>query len=148
MAEIHYTIRKGLYDRLTAATNTLRTAITQTVATVAYYKLYYHIAPQKVAGSTNLTLPYVTFQVLPIVQGRDSATKWYTAIVQFSVASETLGNCETVMGYLVDRLEDSEAGLSFTGATIIAIERQSQRSPELVEGVWNASVDYQITLQQ
>lgn len=148
MAEIHYTIRKGLYDRLVGASNTFRAAVLQTVATVAYYKLYSHIAPQNVTGSTALSLPFVTFHVLPIVPFRDSATKWYTATVQFSVAATTESECENVVGALVDRLEDSEASLSFTGATVIAINRQSQRSPELVEGVWNCSVDYSITLQQ
>lgn len=145
MANINQIIRQGVYTRLTGETNTFRTAIT---LSGTYYKLFYHIAPQLFPGtSTNVTLPYVIFDFLPIVQSKDSGSKFYTLTIQFNIASDSQTECENIAGYLFDRLEDSEASLVFTGYENVIIKREPFIPPFLVDNVWNATAQYKLEIQ-
>jgi len=146
---ILYYIRKGFYDKLIpSGTNTFKTSVLQTVSGTSYYKLYHHLAPQVIPGTkTDVTLPYVVYDTLPITQERDSAVKWYRCMMQFVVAGSSQSEAEDVAGYLTDLLEDSEASLSFTGYTTLGIFREPMISQGFIEGVWNIVVQYSIIIQ-
>lgn len=149
MANILTSLRTGITTRLIGAANTFRTAILQTVASMSYYKFYFHIAPQVIPGtSTALTLPYCVWDLLPMNQQRDSVNKFYDALMQFRVTASTSGDCETTMGYLTDRLEDCEASLSITGYSIIRITAYPLIAPAQLDNVWNGVVQYKLELQK
>ena len=139
MAEVHNAIRVGFYTRLIGATNTFKTAVYKSVT---YPGLYYNIA------NTGETLPYTVFDILPINPDRDTGNKFYEAIVQFRTAHSTLGGCETICGYLKDRLEDSESSLSFSGYTTLRIERQQEIPLGIIDNVWNIVDQYKIQLEK
>jgi len=135
MANISNAIRVGIFSKLIpSSSNTFKTSITS--------RLYFHVAQQ------GASLPYVVYDLLPIGAERDSANKFYDFIVQFVVSSLTIGECETVAGYLVDQLEDSESSLSFTGYKTIRIEREPQVNLGQIDLVWNIAVSYRVQLQK
>jgi hypothetical protein len=138
MAEVHSSIRNGIESRLIGATNTFKTAVYKSVNKPG---LYYNIA------ATGESVPYVVMDILPINPSRDTGTKFYDAIVQFNVSHSTLSNCESVCGYLTDRLEDSEASLTFTGFSIRRIDRKPEIPLGITDNVWNIIIQYGINLE-
>lgn len=147
MANIQNAVRQGIYNRLVGASNAFRTAVTQVVSTVSYYKLFYMEAPQYVTAEVLVTLPYVVMSILPILPDRDSASKWYSCTVQFNVAAASVSECETLTGLLTDRMEDCEAYLSLSGYSVVKIDRAPQVDLGPVDGVWNISVQYSLLFQ-
>lgn len=149
MANILTSLRTGITTRLIGTSNTFRTSILQTIATAAYYKFYFHIAPQVIPGtSTAITLPYCVWDLLPMNNQRNTANKFYDVLMQFRVSSLNLGDCETVMGYLTDRLEDCETSLSITEYYILRITRYPLIVPSQLDNVWNGIVQYKLELQK
>jgi hypothetical protein len=146
MANILADIRKGFYDKLTTGTSSFKTAIKKTIATVDYYKLYYHLAPQVHPGTTTaVELPFVVFDILPVNEDEDSETKLHDCTVQFLVASLTVGECENIAGYITDLLEDTT--LTIGAYKFIEIRRQPLMPAAQNDGVWNSTVQYSIIIQ-
>ena len=144
---LQYYIRKGLFDLLLANT-ALKTAITQTVSATPYYKLYFHEAPQAIPGtSTDVTLPYIVMDLLPISQMRDTATKLYSFTVQFLCAGATLSDVEGLAGNITTAVEDKETSTTMTSHTVISILRDSQINQGLIDGIWNLVVQYSLIIQ-
>ena len=149
MANILTTIRTGFYTYLLSGSSSFKTAITQTIDSTDYYNIYNHQAPSKVTGTiTSLVLPYVVFDILPISTSRDSASKMFDGICQFRIVASTIGAAETLAGYLIDLLEDSESSLSFTNYNLIKIEKEPVVPLGQSEGRWNIVVPYLITIGQ
>lgn len=139
MAEVHNAIRTGFYTRLMGATNTFKTAVYKSAT---YPGLYYNIA------NTGETLPYTVFDILPINPSLDSASKFYECLIQFNVAHTTLGGCETIAGYLNDRLDDSLSSLSFTGYSALRFDRRPEIPLGIIDNVWNIIVQYGLYLEK
>ena len=149
MANILTTIRDGIHSFLITGTNSFKTSITQTESSTDYYNLFYHQGEQVLPGTqVDVDFPYVVFDVLPLSTDRDSATKTYECIVQFNVAALTADNSEDVMGYLIDKLEDSESSLIFTNYNLIRIDKQPIVPLGKIDNVWNISIPYLITIEQ
>lgn len=147
MANLLTTIRTGFYSFLTTDSSNFKTGILQTVSSVAYYKLFNHIAPSKIAG-VDLTLPYVVFDLLPLTTNRDSASKYFEGSCQFRISANTIGEAETLSGYLIDVLEDSESSLTFTNYNLIRIDKEPIVSLGQIDGLYNIVVPYLITIGQ
>ena len=146
MANILKDIRTGFYTTLTTGTTDFKTAIKKAIATVDYYRLYYHEAPQVYPGTTTaIEEPYVVFDILPVEQDRDTACKLYRTTVQFLVASLTVGECENIAGYITDLLETATP----TFGTYLLVE--TRREPQIFLGkqdvVYTCIVQYSIIIQ-
>jgi hypothetical protein len=145
-------IRSGITNRLTGAINTFRTAILQTVSTVTYYKLYFHKCPIQIPGtSTDITFPYCVWDMLPLNFTFDTVNEFPDLQLQFRVSGlESVGltAVENIMGYLDDRIKNSESNLSITGYKTIRISKYPMTVPFLVDNVWNGIVEYKLELQK
>lgn len=145
MANILTSLRQGITTRLIGSTNDFRTAITQS----GYYKFYFHIAPQVIPGtSTSVVPPYCVWDLLPMNNNEDTVNKFYNVVMQFRVSSLAIGECENIMGYLTDRLEDCENYLTITSHSIVRITRHPLIAPSMIDNVWNGIVQYKIELQK
>jgi hypothetical protein len=146
----HYLIRKAIFDYIAGSSNTLRTAITATVAAVAHYKLYFGIAPEVIPGTTTkIEPPYITYNILTIPQTRDSASKWYPTVMQFNCVALSLENAEALAALLTARMDDCERLLTIgSGASAIEVTRQFQLAPDEVGTYANIIIQYSFTLQR
>lgn len=126
-------LRTGLYNLLTNSAE-----LTALIST----RVYYHEALH------NATLPYVVFDILNSLEDRDSASKFFPHMCQFTVAGTTLGSVESVMTALTNALDDKESSLTVTGFGIITITKDFQRLPEYIDKVWNQIIQYTITTQK
>ena len=149
MANIQADIRSGFYTLLTTGTTVFKTAITKVVGASTFIRLYYSQAPQVYPGTTSeVDPPYVIFDILPIDQEMDTATKLYRCTVQFLVASLSVGECENICGYISDMLEDSESSLTIGTYKVIEIRRQPQIYQGEVDKVCTGIVQYSIIIQK
>lgn len=147
MANLLNAIRAGIYSKLSSDVGII-SAVTQVVGMTSHVKVYSPLAPAEVPGTTTrVTLPYVVFEILPVLQDRDSASKWYTFSVQVMVGTQTLAAGEDLIGKITTCLEDSESSLSITGYTVLSVMRESQQFVTFSESVWSCSIQYNITIQ-
>lgn len=148
MSNIDLDIRKGLYERLTAAANTFRTAIAQTVGATTFYKLFDEEAPQQFPGTTtDVKPPYVVMDILPITPARDSADTIETCSVAFNICSLTKIECGNIAGLLADRLDDCELSLSIGTFKVVRIQKEFQMRLPRLDLVYNIVVQYSLTIQ-
>jgi hypothetical protein len=152
MANILTSLRNGIQTRMIGTDNTFRTSILQTVSTVSYYKLYFHIAPQQVPGTqTDVTLPYVVWDMLPINYDFDTVNEFNDITIQFRVSglsSAGVEAVETIMGLIHDRFKDCEADLSISGYKVVVIRTLPIFPPFLTDNVWNGVLQYSLQLQK
>lgn len=149
MANMLTAIRTGFYSFITGNSTPLRTAITQTENGTDYYKLFSHLALQNLPGTTvEVNRPFIVFDLLPVSTDRDTASKNYECTAQFRVVANSQGACETLVGKLIDQLEDSEQSLSFVGYNLVMINKEPVISLGQIDRLWNVVVPYLITLEQ
>lgn len=148
MPNINNDIRVGFFNKLLTGT-ALKAAVAQVSGGTTHYKIYYQQAPQEIPGtSAAVVLPYVTMSILPILQDRDSVSKWYAATVQFLVAALTPGEAETIAGHLTDLLEDCESTLTIGLYTTVQITRGEQVNLGAIDEVENIAVQYGIIIER
>jgi hypothetical protein len=148
-------LRTGITTRLTGATNTFRTAIAQTYLTNTHYKLYFHKAALKFPGlgagvDVDITFPYCVWDMLPLNFTFDTVNEFPDLRLQFRVSGlESVGltAVENIMGYLEDRLKNSESSLSITGYKTIRITKYPLTPCYTVDNVWNGIIEYKLELQ-
>lgn len=145
-------LRTGITTLLIGSGNTFRSSIQQTVSTITYYKLYFHEAPQQIPGTTtDLTLPYVVWDMLPINFDWDSVNEFNDLLIQFRVSGLTsvgLTAVENIMGYINDIMKNCESILSITGYKVLRIRTNPLTPPSKLDNVWNGIVEYKLELQK
>jgi Ni,Fe-hydrogenase I cytochrome b subunit len=127
-------LRSGIYSFLTTGTNTFKTAVGG--------KLYYHLTPQ------GITAPWAVFDIITATETEDTAVKFITHLVQFTVIGISLSSVETLMTTLTDVFDDKENSLLVSGFSVIKINKDFQRPPEFGETLWSQIVQYSIELQK
>jgi len=140
-------IQSGIYNRLVGDSNDFRTAIT---LSTGKYKMFYEFVEREYfpGTTTKVTLPLVVYSLSPINYSRDSASEFPITNINFNVAGNTSIEAQEVAGYLVDRLENSEDSLSFTGYSVVFIKKESIIPLGRIDQVWNVSVRFLLELQK
>lgn len=126
-------IRKGWHSRLVGSTNPFNTVIGS--------QLYFMIAPK------GIDAPYSVFSLLPINPSRDSANKFYKCVIQCNHYAETEGDCEQIVSYYYDRMEDCETDLIIDGFKVNRVEREPQIPLGYVNKLWGIATQYRLEIQ-
>lgn len=151
------TIRESVWTHLVGANNNFRDYIAQSIQVLInpptfdiVYKLFFNEAPMFLPeyATTKTTFPYVVFDILPITTERDSASKFYSFIVQFRIAALTQEDAENIMNELVSLIEDSESTFTFTDYSVIRIDKQPVIALGKIQNVFNIVVPYLFNIEQ
>lgn len=149
MANILTDIRTGFFTKLLTGTTSFKSAIDITVGLTTFYRLWYDEAPQVYAGTTtHVEPPWVTFSILPVDEDRDSCSKFYSCTVQFTIAALSVGECETIAGYLTALLDDCEASLSIGAYRVLDVRRQSVSFQGKLDNVYSIIVQYSLLIER